>query len=323
MKQSYLALFFLTVLGLYSCRKDGDDIGINEFDQNQIDAYIKANNLTGMQRDKAGNVDTTGIYYQILNQGKGEVLDYDKRISLVYTIKSLDGKYAVTDTFVNRSYNYLGTVAPKGLMLALYNLAKTKGTQARFLIPSRLAYGTNGIGTGGGRLPGNESLDYYVNVLNDVDKYDDISINKYITANSLSGYDKITSVTSPVGGSPSIIYRKITQMGTGTVQATKTSTIAVQYTELLLNGAKVGEYNDQETGNLGQPYSLETGLKQGWNEALVGVVAGSKISLILPSRLVYGFNVQTTIDPTTQATVVRVPAISSLRYEINIVSVTN
>lgn len=323
MKQSYLALFFLTVLGLCSCRKDGNDIGIKEYDQNQIDAYIKANNLTGMQRDKAGNVDTTGIYFQILNQGKGEALDYDKRISLVYTIKSLDGKYAVTDTFVNRSYNFVGSVAPKGLMLALYNLAKTKGTQARFLVPSRLAYGTNGIGTGSGRLPGNESLDYYVSVLNDVDKYDDISINKYITANNLSGYDKITSVQSPTGGSPSIIYRKVTQVGTGTVQATKTSTLTVQYTELLLNGAKVGEYNDQESGNVGQSYGLESGLKQGWNEGLVGLVAGSKVSLILPSRLVYGFNAQTVTDPTTGSTVVRVPAISCLRYEINVVSVTN
>jgi len=323
MKQSYLALFFLTVLGLCSCRKDGNDIDIKQYDQNQIDAYIKANNLTGMLRDKAGNVDTTGIYYQIQNQGKGEALDYDKRISLVYTIKSLDGKYAVTDTFINRSYNYLGTVAPKGLMLALYNLAKTKGTQARFLIPSRLAYGVSGVGTGSSRLIGNESLDYYVNVLNDVDKYDDISINKYLTNNNLSGYTKIASTMSPVGGSPSIIYRKITQAGTGTVQATQNSTVTVQYTLLLFNGAIADQYNDQDSGNVGTAIGLENGSIQGWKEGLVGVVAGSKVSLIIPSRLAYGLSPQVTTDATTGATVTKIPAGSCLRFEINILGVTN
>jgi FKBP-type peptidyl-prolyl cis-trans isomerase FkpA len=323
MKQSYLALIFLTVLGLCSCRKDGNDVDIKQYDQNQIDAYIKANNLTGMQRDKAGNVDTTGIYYQIINQGKGEALDYDKRISLVYTLKSLDGKYAVTDTFVNRSYTYLGAVAPKGLMLALYNLAKTKGTQARFLVPSHLAYGVNGVGIGSARLLGNESLDYYVSVLDDVDKYDDISINKYLTANNLTGYDPIKSVKSPVGGSPSIIYRKITQAGTGTVQATQNSTVNVQYTLFLLNGVIVDQFNDQESGNVGTPIGLESGSIQGWKEGLVGVVAGSKVSLILPSRLGYGLPVQTTTDATTGATVTKIPATSCLRFEINVLTVTN
>jgi len=317
MKQSYLALFFLTVLGLCSCRKDGNDVDIKQYDQNQIEAYIKANNLTGMQRDKAGNVDTTGIYYQITNQGKGETLNYDKRQSFIYTIKSLDGKYAVTDTFINRSYNYLGAVAPKGLMLALYNLAKTKGTQARFLIPSRLAYGITGVGTGSTRLPGNESLDYYVNILNDadVDKYDETSIQKFITNNNLTGYQKMPSGLYP----QSAIYRKILQAGTGTVQSTQNSTLTVQYTLYLLNGTIVEQYNDQETVNTGVAIDLANGAIQGWKEGLAGVVAGSKVSLILPTRLCYGIPAKT--DPTTGA--VTIPATSCLRFEINVLTVTN
>lgn len=317
MKQSYLALFFLTVLGLCSCRKDGNDIGIKEYDQNQIDAYIKANNLTGMQRDKAGNVDTTGIYYQIFNQGKGEALDYDKRVSLIYTIKSLDGKYAVTDTFVNRSYNYVGAETPKGLMLALHNLAITKGTQARFLIPSHLAYGSTGTGVGSTRLPGNESLDYTVSVLNDadIDKYDDIAIQKYITANNLTGYQKVVSSKFP----QSALYRKIILAGTGTVPATQTSTVNVQYTGTLFNNTIFDQFNDQETGNVGRPLGLENGVIQGWKDGLVGVVAGSKVSLIIPSRLAYGFSAN--INPTTGLTVI--PATSCLRFDMNVLTVTN
>ena len=317
MKQSYLALFFLTVLGLFSCRKEGKDIGIKEYDQNQIDAYIKANNLTGMQRDKAGNVDTTGIYYQIQSQGKGETLDYDKRQTFVFTIKSLDGKYAVTDTFVNRSYNYLGAVAPKGLMLALYNLAKTKGTKARFLIPSHLAYGVNGVGTGGSRLPGNESLDYSLNVLNDadLDQYDDSSIQKYMTANNLTGYQRIVSTKSP----QSVIYRKVTQAGTGTVQSTQSSNVNLQYTLLLFNGAIADQLNDQATGNVGVAINLENGAIQGWKEGLAGLTAGSKVSLIIPSRLGYGMSAKT--DANTGA--VTIPPSSCLRYEINLLTVTN
>jgi FKBP-type peptidyl-prolyl cis-trans isomerase FkpA len=317
MKQSYLALFFLTVLGLYSCRKDGKDIGIKEYDQNQIDAYIKANNLTGMQRDKAGNVDTTGIYYEILSQGKGEVLGYDKRQAFAYTLKSLDGKYAVTDTFVTRNYNYLGAVAPKGLMLALYNLAKTKGTKARFLIPSRLAYGVNGLGTGSSRLTGNQSLDCMVNILNDadIDKYDESAIQKYITANNLIGYQRIPSTKYP----QSAIYRKVMQAGTGTVQSTQNSTVNVQYTLYLFNGALVEQFNDQETGNVGTAIGLESGAIQGWKEGLAGLTAGSKISLILPSRLCYGLSART--DANTGA--VSIPPFSCLRFEINLLTVTN
>lgn len=309
MKQSYLALFFLTVLGLCSCRKDRNDIDIKQYDQNQIDAYIKANNLTGMQRDKAGNVDTTGIYYQILNQGKGDALAYDKRQAYLLTIKSLDGKYAVTDTFANRSYNFLGAVSPKGLMLAMYNLVKNKGTQARFLIPSRLAYGVNGLGTGGSRLPGNESLDIYVNVLNEagIDSYDETSIQKFITNNNLTGYQKMPSTQFP----QSAVYRKILQAGTGTVQCTQNSTITVQYTLHLFNGNIADQFNDEETGNTGKAIDV-SGTIQGWKEGLVGVVAGSKVSLIVPSKLAYGLAAQTNI-----------PAPSCLRFEINVLTVTN
>ncbi|CAM3772977.1 FKBP-type peptidyl-prolyl cis-trans isomerase [Mucilaginibacter galii] len=317
MKQSYLALFFLTVLGLCSCRKDGNDIGIKEYDQNQIDAYIKANNLTGMQRDKAGNVDTTGIYYQIFNQGKGEALDYDKRVSLVYTVKSLDGKYAITDTFVNRNYYYVGAATPKGLMLALHNLAKTKGTQGRFLIPSHLAYGSAGTGVGSSRLPGNESLDFTVSVLNDadIDKYDDAAIQKYLTANNLTGYQKVVSSKFP----QSSLYRQITLVGTGTVPAIQTSTVNVQYTGKLFNNTIFDEFNDQETGNVGKPLGLENGVIQGWKDGLIGVVAGSKVSLIIPSRLAYGFSAN--VNPTTGATVI--PATSCLRFDMNVLTVTN
>ena len=62
---------------------------------------------------------------------------------------------------------------PKGLQIAIHNLIKYKGTRARVLIPSRLAYGVNGYPEAGSasnvntRIAGNQCLDYYVNVVSD------------------------------------------------------------------------------------------------------------------------------------------------------------
>jgi FKBP-type peptidyl-prolyl cis-trans isomerase FkpA len=225
MKQTYLALFLLFTLAIASCRKSGNDIDIKTYDNNQIRDYVSANGLSSMKRDTVGG-DTSGIHYQITRQGRGAVLNYDTRIAFSYTVRSLDGKYSVTDTITARSYNAVGLLAPKGLMMVMHDVIKNKGTAARFLIPSRLAYGRSGNGVGSGRLPGNESLDYTVNVLDNdnttaMAAYDDLSIRNYCKANNID----INSYTKTATG----LYRKVGQTGTGTTAVSATSTVNVQY----------------------------------------------------------------------------------------------
>jgi FKBP-type peptidyl-prolyl cis-trans isomerase len=274
---------------------------------------MSANGLTSvMKRDTSGG-DTTGIYYQILNKGTGKVLDYPDMISYVFTIKSLDGSYVLSDTIANHGYSYVGHMIPQGVMLAVKNVLKVDGTSARLIIPSHLAYGTSGIGTGTSRLKGNQSLDYYINIIQagSQDAYDDIVIQNFLKANNLlQYYTKVT--TGPYKG----LYYRITQAGTGTQYPDDYSSLGVQFTGKLLNQTIWDQYNPpagdttytyQDLAD--QPVGVQGGLKM--------VTKGAKISMIVPSRLAFA-------NKSTSGTEgVTVPPNSCLIYDYNLMSVTN
>ncbi|MDT3402796.1 FKBP-type peptidyl-prolyl cis-trans isomerase [Mucilaginibacter terrae] len=317
MKQIYSAFILLAVVALSACRKDGNDIDIKTYDQQQIDAYIKANSLTGMKRDVSDG-DTTGIYYEILAQGKGDAISDPTRVAFVYSIRSLDGKYSITDTITSRSYNYAGALSPKGLALAFKNIIKTKGTRARIIIPSRLAYGQSGSGTGSGRLPGNTSLEYYINVMDDYvdpatklltrqNAYDELSIRKYAAAN---GIDLSTYNHNTVSG----LFWKQTQADTGKVVVTDNSTVYVQYTGSLLNGTQFDISSNADPA--GVPLDVE-GITPGFAEGIKKIKAGGKLSMLIPSNIAYGY------AGSTSNGVVIIPPFSCIRFEVNLISVVN
>ncbi|WCT11452.1 FKBP-type peptidyl-prolyl cis-trans isomerase [Mucilaginibacter jinjuensis] len=319
MKQTLTTLLLLCTiglmsLGLISCHKDNNNVDIKTYDQQQIQNYISANGLTGMKRDLDGG-DTTGIYYQILRPGKGKVLQYSDAVSIVFTYKTLDGQYVSADTVLNHAYSYVGHFTPPaGLMLALKTILVNDGAQARILIPSHLAYGTSGTGTGSTRLPGNESLDYYINMINSEPNlpnsepiYDDMVIQNYMKTNGLTGYTKTADG----------LYYKIVQVGTGTVPVTENSVVGLQYTGKLFNGTIFDGQNFADTSSFPVNYK---NMIPGWQEGLKLVTKGAKLSLIIPSGLAYGKN------PATfgaSFTVQAPPANSCLYYDFNIMSVTN
>lgn len=328
MKQLLYALMAFCAFGLLSCRKNSDNFTIKEFDADQIKTYIQQNNLTGMNPVLSGG-DTTGIYYQIITPGTGKVIDYPDKISFVYSFKTFDGKFSSTDTILNHTYNFTAYIAPNGLQLALKNIVKTKGSKVRLLIPSRLAYGVNGTTisrytsentTSTGTISGNQCLDFTVNLLDDDDRkvngviynpqtaYDSLSINKYITANGLSGYIHLPGAQG--------VYYKIQQDGTGSDAIDLNSTIGVQYTGTLLNGAIFDEANTTD-GTAATLLTLLDGLKA-WQGVLVlpKVKAGAKVSIISTSAVSYGTAAVTKGS-------FSIPAFSCVRYDFNIISVTN
>ncbi len=324
MKHTYSGLILLLTTVLFSCRKEGNDIDIKTYDQQQIEAYIRSNNLTSMKRDLTDG-DTTGIYYEIIGQGANtpeNVLNYDTRISFVYSAKSLDGKFVQADTILNHSYSFVGrlldntgsALLPKGLMLAIHNLAKYKGTRAKFIIPSRLAYGRSGSGTGDGRLPGNQSLEYYVNIINNQADYDDQVISKYLTANNLTGYTKL-----PAGDPFAGLYYKVTQKGTGTETILPTSTVVTQFTGRYLNGPYLNQTIFSEANDASGYTSVVQDNIPGFAAALQKGTAGGKLSFFIPSRYAYGTN-----GSANQSTgALSIPANMILHFEINLLTVTN
>ncbi|NHA08025.1 hypothetical protein G7092_29765 [Mucilaginibacter sp. HC2] len=297
MKQTLFTLLFITCIGLISCRKTGNDPNITQYDQTQIQNYINANGLTGMKRDTSHG-DTSGIYYQILSQGSttGRPLDYPDSVAFVLTVKSFDGKYFNTDTINLAHFNGLvghisfgGPVlgCTKGLQSAIHDIIKYRGTRARLLIPSRVSYGVNGIGTGsssntGTRILGNQCLDYYINVVTSVDKYDDDLINGYIKKNNLTGFTYIGPGNRGRG-----IYYKVTTPGSGKGDVlTDVSSFTVSaYSGKFLNdfvfdpGPAAGAAAVSFTAGAYVPGVLES---------LRGQTAGAVVSMFIPSRLAYG-----------------------------------
>lgn len=318
MKQTLFTFLLISALGIASCKKDKLQPTIKQYDQQQILNYIAAHGLTGMQRDTTGG-DTTGIYYQILNPGTQSVngvpvtpLDYPSEISFVYTERTLDGTYVLSDTIANHYYDYVGHIwsdhYPLGLQTAVHNLLKYPDASMRVLIPSHLAYGINGTGSGSSqvannRIGGNESMDIYVHAITNFQVYDDMVIQNYMKANSLTGYTKVQSVLLP----GNYYYYKILIPATTNDPITINSTATVTYTGQIFNGTIFSQYN--VAGGQALPISGDIpGVQEGLENF---AVAGTEISIILPSTLGYGI-------PASAAG----PSFSCLRFTFDIVSVT-
>jgi len=332
MKQTIFTLLLLSTIGFVSCRKTGTEPNIHQYDNQQIQNYIKANGITGMQKDLVGG-DTSGIYYEPLLKGSGDSLTYSDQISFVFSFRSFDGLYTKTDTIGNQYFGYLGHITsdalPYGLELAILNDLKYVGGSMRVLIPSELAYGVNGYGSGsiknaGSHIAGNQCLDFYVHVITSQkynvygtdnsgfpytyntlqNTYDDQVIKNYLATNNLTSY-------KPDSG----IYYNIQTVGTGTDHITDNSTIEVAYNGRLLNGSVFGAANPTDPTTAGvDSASLDV------PDIIPGVarmlkkyaVKGTVISMIIPSGQGYG----------TASTSSVLPPNSCLRFEYTIQTVS-
>ncbi|MEO6850882.1 MAG: FKBP-type peptidyl-prolyl cis-trans isomerase, partial [Mucilaginibacter sp.] len=238
---------------------------------------------------------------QIITPGTGARLNYSDNVSFVFSIASFDGKYVAADTVINHYYQYLGHASPLGLTLGIHNDAKFKGAKVRFLIPSHLAYGISGVGTGSktvtnGRIAGNQCLDYTVNLVDNQVAYDQQVIKSYMAATGLTGYTETASG----------LWYKILTQGTGVDPITYNSTVLLTYTGYLMNNVAFSSYTP--TGGLA--FAIPD-VVPGFQEGLKLVTTGAVVSYIMPSALGYS---------TTGTT--GVPSNSCIRYDCTIVSVS-
>jgi FKBP-type peptidyl-prolyl cis-trans isomerase FkpA len=305
MKLTLFTLLLISAICFVSCRKSGSEPDIKQYDQQQIQSYIAGNGLTGMQRDTSGN-DTTGIWYKIITPGTGKQVDYSDEIAYVYTMRTFDNKFIASDTVLNHYDGFLGHVGPNGLMLGIHNILKYKGGKIRLLVPSHLAYGVNGAGTGSttitnGRIAGNQCLDYTINLINDQKTYDNLVIKNYMAANNLSGYSQTADG----------LWYKITKQGNPDSVINNSSNVTCNYTGQLLNGTLFNDNSTTAYTFSDLEYSASSG-EAGLIEGLKLIHGGGTISLIVPSSLAFG---------TVSAT--GVPANSCLRYDFSNVTVTN
>jgi FKBP-type peptidyl-prolyl cis-trans isomerase FkpA len=296
MKNFYtLIVLCASVFLMAGCEKK-DYENTEEMDKRLIGEYLRANNLTMTSRNDS-------IYYQIVKQGTGAAIKNSEMVPLIFTVRSLDGKYVAADTFAasNRfgaSGQYAGYFSPAGLRVAAVELLKNRGGEIRVIIPSRYAYGRNGVGS----IPGNASLDYTLKIINEkagLPAYEDLSINKYLQANSLTGFTKTSSG----------MYYKILTAGTGS-PITLDSTITVKYSGRLLNGSVF----DQTSGDNTASFVLKD-MIQGWKEAIPMIKGGGKMRLLIPSPLAYG------LSGSISGGMVIIPTASALDFEVEVTDV--
>lgn len=277
----FLALFGLVIL-LNSCKKEYETI--ESIDDAKIQAYLKKNNLNMTK-------DPSGFYYQVLSNGTG--VPFVNKDSIFYTlnVSNLEGvNYYNTSTYSNEG-TYFGYLNPSSYRTAL--AGTNRGAKVRVILPSYLAYGRNGSGN----VPPNEII---ISELTTKSEKSQIEIDDKIIVAFLAA-NNITATKAP-----SRVYYKINTLGQGNTIGLSSS-VTVKYTGRLLNGTVF----DQTTGDNTLTYAVDQVIR-GW-DVLLGMSAGTKVRIFVPSDLAYG--------PSGSGTAV--PPSAILDFDIEIVSVTN
>jgi FKBP-type peptidyl-prolyl cis-trans isomerase FkpA len=312
MKKTIFTLLLFSAIGLLSCRKNKVYPDIKQQDQQEILNYISTNNISGMKRDTVGG-DTSGIYYEAILPGVANTsYQYTDSIAFVYTIHTFDGNYNSPDTTTNHYDDFAGHISqkglPYGLQLVIHDVLK-RGGSIRVLIPSRLAYGIGGFGTGSSlnlnsRIAGNQCIDYYIHSINDEAAYDDLVIRNFMARNN---YPTFTRTASG-------LWYYIHTPGTGTDYTTNNTTVTMTYTSDLLSGIIWDQYNTTDgSGTALDVPDLIPGLQEGLK--LQAVTTGAYVAFLIPSTLGYGKKATSGSDGS-------LPVNSIIHYEIRIVSVT-
>ncbi|RZJ61613.1 MAG: hypothetical protein EOO45_23170, partial [Flavobacterium sp.] len=176
----------------------------------------------------------------------------------------------------------------------------------RMIVPSALAYGRDGYSYFEGysklSVGGNSSLDVTVKVINDLPKYENAAILKYIADNKLEGFESTAS---------GLYYKKISNGAGDTI--TVDSTVKVSYTGRLLNGKAFDTVTDDNAVSF-----VLGGSVKGWQEGIPKIRQGGSIRLIMPSHLAYGLS--GSISPNTGLT--DIPPFSALDFEIKVIDVS-
>jgi FKBP-type peptidyl-prolyl cis-trans isomerase len=286
------AVLAITFGALVSSCEEKSYQTIEELDNENISEYIAKNNLT-VHRYK-----NTGLYYQILKQGTGAELRFDRGYPIVFSIKSLDGTYQALDTLnsSNRYIDFLGYFpfgsAQAGqpnspverqddLKYVIKEILQNGNGQIRILVPSHLtAWGRNGNRFLG--IPPNASMDYTISIYDDLEAYEDQVIQGSIQKSGQS----LTEYTKTADG----IYYKILSQGTGDA-ITGTSTVKAKYTLKNQAGTVI------ETNSEGIEFNLGGGVITAWTKIIPMINKGGKIRFYTPSRYAYGPNGNDNVGP--------------------------
>ena len=297
---TYLLTLLIVLTVFTSCKKEYETI--EELDNKSIKSYKDTHQSLTF-------TDVNGYSYSITSQGTGSAVVNTDSVYYSYVFKSISGKiYNQTNdlTIIGNLLGYTDEFTPGGLKYSFKPVREVlgklkRGGKALLLLPSRMAFGKNGLSNFG--ISSNETIVVELGLYSFEKRHqvDAFEIQTFITKNNL------TFNTDPSG----IKYNLIT-MGTGAELVSPTTTFVCNYTGKYLDGT-IFEKGTSKTDIL-------SSFVKGW-EVLIGrISAGGKIRIIVPSHLGYG----NTSDPNTVYYPLRYLYASDkvLDYDIEIISVT-
>ncbi|MBN1651841.1 MAG: FKBP-type peptidyl-prolyl cis-trans isomerase [Bacteroidales bacterium] len=129
-----MVFILAATLGLTACDKDDNDAAAQlEIDKEIIENYLSVNQLTAEST-------ASGLYYIIDNQGDGVKPSISSTVTVSYTGKLLDGTVFDSGT---ASFPLTNVIVGWQEGIPLFNAGGT----GQLIIPSCLAYGTQGSGS--------------------------------------------------------------------------------------------------------------------------------------------------------------------------------
>ncbi|MEQ9288771.1 MAG: FKBP-type peptidyl-prolyl cis-trans isomerase [Cyclobacteriaceae bacterium] len=268
--QSILSVVCLLVAGsiVVSCSKEDPGLAAQKqlaLDIEKIETYITDKGLA--------NVTTTssGLRYAITEAGTGNLPEVSDIVVLHYEGKLLDG--STFDSSFDRGvpFTYVFGV---GQVIPGFDEGVSKISQEGagiIMIPSYLAYGTSGSGS----IGANEVLIFNIEVWsdNEILENDLSKIENYIDTKAITGVEETSSGLNYV----------ITKAGTGD-NVKEGDAVEIMYRGYLLDGTVF-----DETTNSSYNYTVgQTGLIEGWEEAVALLNTGAEGTFFIPSKLGYG-----------------------------------
>lgn len=294
------ALFTLFTL-FTSCKKEYETT--EELDNRSIKSYKDAHSSLTF-------TDLDGYSYSITDPGIGSTVINTDSVFYAYTFKSTSGKVYYQTSDISISGTFLGYTDRFAIGNAIYTfkpirevLSKLRrGGKAILLLPSRMAFGKNGLSNFG--IGSNETIVVELGLYSFEKRHqvDAFEIQNFIAKNNL------TFNTDPSG----VKYNVITP-GTGADLVSPTTTFFCNYTGKYLDGT-IFQQGTSKTGHILSDFV------DGWKVLIARVSAGGRIRIIIPSHLGYG----NTSDPNTVYYPLRHLYASDkvLDYDIEIISVT-
>lgn len=281
-----LALLLLATGSLLtsSCKKDDVVTDYSAADDATIQKYLSTNSISNAQKQQSG------LYYiPVLTNASAALPKAGEVVSVLYTGKLLDGTVFYSTSQNDNtpvSFQLLpGQVIPgfaEGVSLM------HKGDKAIFLIPSGLAFGTNGSGT---TVPPNSVVRFEVELVDINPNFavpDDNLIQRYLAKT------RITTAQKQASG----LYIVPTVSNPSGMQAKAGTTASVLYTGKLLDGT-VFDASSQH-GNAPLTFIVgSNNLISGFNEGVSLMRKGEKATLLIPSGLAYGATGSGPIGPNT------------------------